>query len=331
MKSIAYMKQSFHQIEQKKPEATGHDLLIRVKAVSVNPVDYKLMRLHKDAQQALFLGFDAAGIVEAVGEKVTQFKPGDEVWYAGDVTRPGSFTEYQLVDERITGFKPQSLTFYQAAALPLTALTAWELAFDRLNLDKNSQQSLLITGAAGGVGSILIQLLKQLTQTKVIASYGRLESKLWLEQFNCDHTINHNEDINAQIKQLGFNFVDGIFSLNHSDDYADVFADCIKPQGKIAIIDEPKSLNFLSFKTKSVSIHWEFMFTRSMFNTDDVSQQHYILNQVANLVDSQRLKTTVNKHLGNLSIEKLEQVLERLQSGQSRGKFVFSINQEESI
>jgi len=291
MKAIGYTQpsetvaaDSLQEYEVDIPVATARDLLVEVKAVSVNPVDTKLRGRINPAPNMKILGYDAVGTVKAVGDNVSLFKVGDRVFYAGDMTRQGSNAQYQLVDERIVGFAPISISDAQAAALPLTAVTAWELLFDRLQLDNDSTQSLLVIGAAGGVGSILLQLAKQLTNVTIIATASRDKSADWVRKLGADHVINHHKPMAQQLAALGFDSVDNIVSLTNTDQHFEQIVDCITPQGKFALIDDPASLNVVALKRKSVSLHWEFMFTRSLFTTTDMQTQHDILNQVSELL-----------------------------------------------
>ncbi|KTD30526.1 zinc-binding alcohol dehydrogenase family protein [Legionella maceachernii] len=307
------------------PKATGHDLLIEIKAIAVNPVDYKTRRrVQLEEGQHSILGWDASGIVKEVGDRVILFNPGDEVWFAGDKTRPGCNSEFTLVDERIVGLKPKSLSFEQAAALPLTAITAWELLFDRLHVTANQKGSLLITGAAGGVGSILVQLASKLTELTVIGTAGREESQQWIKEHGAHHVIDHNKPMLEQLEKLGIGQVDYVISLTHSGEHAEELVNCLKPQAKFALIDDPEHLDFRIFKLKSISIHWEMMFTRSMYKTYDMINQHRILTQVADLVDKGVIKTTLNQHFGAINAANLNKAHELLISGKSRGKIVLS-------
>ena len=312
MKAIGYTQpsetvaaDSLQEYEVDIPVATARDLLVEVKAVSVNPVDTKLRGRINPAPNMKILGYDAVGTVKAVGDNVSLFKVGDRVFYAGDMTRQGSNAQYQLVDERIVGFAPKSISDAQAAALPLTAVTAWELLFDRLQLDNDSTQSLLVIGAAGGVGSILLQLAKQLTNVTIIATASRDKSADWVRKLGADHVINHHKPMAQQLTALGFDSVDNIVSLTNTDQHFAQIVDCITPQGKFALIDDPASLNVVALKRKSVSLHWEFMFTRSLFTTTDMQTQHDILNQVSELIDNGTLITTLGEELGKINLANL--------------------------
>jgi zinc-binding alcohol dehydrogenase family protein len=320
---------ALQDIQLPVPEAVGHDLLVAVKAVSVNPVDTKVrLGSAPPAGQARVPGWDAAGIVSAVGELVTHFKVGDEVWYAGAIDRPGSNAEYQLVDERIVGRKPVNLAYAEAAALPLTALTAWELLFDRLQVNsEDSQASILVVGAAGGVGSLLIQLLKQLTACTIIATASRPESRDWLLQLGADHVLDHGatgegKDMPAQLQQLALPAVDYVIGLNKTDQHFSAMVEMLKPQGKLALIDDPEFIDVRLLKKKSLSLHWELMFTRSLFATPDMIRQHDILNTVATMVEQGQIKSTVQSHLGKINAENLRQAHALIEQGTSIGKLV---------
>ncbi|MFB0912965.1 MAG: zinc-binding alcohol dehydrogenase family protein, partial [Glaciecola sp.] len=275
------------------------------------------------------LGWDAVGEVVAIGGSVSNFKPGDMVFYAGDLNRQGSNAEYQLVDERIVGNKPKSLSDSEAAALPLTAITAWELLFERLEIKQQNPTSkeqssdvILIVGAAGGVGSILVQLAKVLTGATVIATASRESSIKWVKKLGADYVIDHSKPLLAQIEQLNIGQVSHVASLTHTDSYLDSYVDLLAPMGKIALIDDPKSLDISKLKLKSLSLHWEFMFTRSMFKTTDMSKQHHLLNKISDLIDQGYIQTTMGKNLGTINATNLKAAHEELESGKSIGKIV---------
>ena len=331
MKAVGYKESlpidndnALQDIELDKPQASGRDLLVEVKAISVNPVDYKIRHRHQPEEgEWKVLGWDATGIVRAVGEEVSLFKVGDEVWYAGDLMRQGSNAEFQLVDERIVGHKPKSLSFAEAAALPLTTLTAWELLFDRMEVDKeNAGKRLLVIGAAGGVGSILVQMAKQLTQLTVIGTASRPETISWLESLGVDHIINHRNPLSEELKQKNLPLVDYVVSLTATDQHFDEIVKLIKPQGKFGLIDDPKQLNVMPLKVKAVSTHIELMFTRSMFQTEDMIEQHHILNKTADLIDQKILKTTVGEHYGVINAVNLRRAHGLLESFKGKGKIV---------
>ena len=331
MKSIGYQENlpienesSLQNIELPTPTVGGRDLLVEIKAIAVNPVDFKIRQgVKPEAGQWKIIGWDATGIVKAVGEAVEHFQPGDEVWYAGDLTRSGSYAEYQLVDERIVGNKPKSLSFADAAALPLTTLTAWELLFDRMEVAKeNPDKSILVIGAAGGVGSILVQLAKQLTQLKVIGTASRPETTAWLETLGADHVLNHRNKLSEELEKHGLPAVDYVVSLTATDQHFEEIVKLIKPQGKFGLIDDPKQLNVMPLKSKAVSTHFELMFTRSLYQTADMIEQHHILNRAAKLIDQGILKSTVGKHFGIINAANLRKAHALLESGKAKGKIV---------
>lgn len=329
MKAISYIDGMDHgfqnplvDIEKAMPSLKDRDLLVRIKAISVNPVDTKVRRNSVVAGNMRILGWDAVGEVIEVGSGVQHFKVGDQVWYAGDLTRDGSNAEYQAVDERIVSLKPQSLSDAEAAALPLTAITAWEMLFDRFNVDLDQSDNILVIGGAGGVGSIAIQLLKAKTNLKVIATASREETKAWVKSLGADYVIDHTEDLNTQIKALGLDAPRYIFSTNQTETYLPQISKLIAPQGKFGLIDDPKLLDIGEFKSKSVSVHWEFMFTRSMFNTTDIEQQSQLLHQVAELVDNHTIKTTLNQTLGKINAKNLKLAHELIETGRAKGKIV---------
>lgn len=333
MKAVGYKIQGDIQrpdalvdIELDQPVATGKDILVEVKAISVNPVDTKVRkRASPEAGQWKVLGWDAAGVVVGVGEEVTQFKVGDQVWYAGDLTRSGSNAQFQLVDERIVGHKPKSLSFAEAAALPLTTITAWEMLFDRLKIDDpvaGGDRSILIIGGAGGVGSIAIQLIKARSDLKVIATASRSETQQWIKQLGADYVIDHSKSLEEQISDLGLNSPSYVFSTNYTDQYMTQIAKIIAPQGRLGLIDDPEQLNISLLKTKSISLHWEFMYTRSMYQTQDIAKQSELLNEVARLVDAGTIQTTLTNVYGNITAEHLKQVHALIEQGSAKGKIV---------
>lgn len=333
MKAVAYRKSlpineadALIDVELPDPVAQGRDLLVEVRAVSVNPVDVKIRRNVAPADGSeKVIGWDAAGIVRAVGPDVTLFKPGDQVWYAGDLTRPGTNSALHLVDERIVGHKPVNLDFAQAAALPLTAITAWELLFERLEVSRDKGQtgkSLLVVGAAGGVGSILVQLARQLTGLTIIATASRPETAAWVRELGAHHVIDHSKPLHEEIARLGLPPVTYVASLNQTDLHWNAIAELVAPQGKVALIDDPASLDIRLLKRKSVSLHWEFMFTRSMFQTSDMIAQHRLLNDVAKLVETGVLHTTLTEIFGTINAENLKRAHALIESNRARGKIV---------
>lgn len=337
MKAIGYTQSlpindslSLIDIELPQPTASGHDLLVRISSIAVNPVDCKIRKnVAPEGDSYKVIGWDAVGEVVAIGESVSNFQPGDRVFYAGDLNRQGSNAEYQLVDERIVGNKPKSLSDSEAAALPLTSITAWELLFERLGIkqlhpDSNEQSNdvILIVGAAGGVGSILVQLASVLTGATVIATASRESSAQWVKKLGADHVIDHSKPLQEQVKQLNIGQITHVASLTHTDSYLDSYVELLAPMGKIALIDDPKSLDINKLKQKSLSLHWEFMFTRSMFNAIDISAQHHLLNKVSELIDQGYIQTTVGKNLGTINAKNLRLAHEEIESGKSIGKIV---------
>ncbi|MFN3901669.1 MAG: zinc-binding alcohol dehydrogenase family protein, partial [Alishewanella aestuarii] len=321
---------SLLDIELATPVAAGHDILVRVAAVSVNPVDTKIRkRVTPAAGEYKVLGWDAAGEVVAVGEQVSRFAPGDRVYYAGALQRQGSNAEYQLVDERIVGKMPANLSFEQAAALPLTALTAWELLFDRLELAtpslKHPKPVLLVTGAAGGVGSILVQLARQLTTVTIVATASRPESQQWVQELGAHYVVNHNQPLIPQLQQLGIQAVSHVASLTQTDQHYAELVQLLAPQGKLALIDDPVGgLDIMPLKQKSISLHWEFMFTRSLFSTPDLLTQHQILTDLSRLIEQGQINTTLKQSFGKINAENLKQAHALLESGKAIGKIVLA-------
>ncbi|QSL87211.1 NADPH:quinone reductase [Pseudomonas fluorescens] len=333
MKAIAYYAslpisdaKSLQDIELPEPVAGPRDLLVEVKAISVNPVDTKVRQnVAPENGAAKVLGWDVAGVVKAVGSDVTLFKAGDKVFYAGSIARAGGNSELHVVDERIVGHMPKSLGFAEAAALPLTAITAWELLFERLQISEGSNdqgQSLLIVGAAGGVGSILTQLAKQLTGLKVIGTASRAQTRDWVSALGADLVIDHSQPLSEELKRAGIASVTHVASLTQTDQHLPQLVEALAPQGKLALIDDPKSLDISLLKRKSLSLHWEFMYTRSLFETPDMIEQHKLLNRVAELIDAGTLKTTLGEHFGVINAANLRRAHELLESGKAKGKIV---------
>jgi NADPH2:quinone reductase len=312
-------------LEIDKPAPQGRDLLVQVKAISVNPVDYKVRkRADPPAGETKILGYDATGVVAAAGPGATLFKAGDEVWYAGSIIRPGTNSEFHLVDERIVGRKPRSLDFAAAAALPLTSITAWEMLFDRFAIAQGGGEgkALLIIGGAGGVGSITIQLARALTKLTVIATASRPQTQAWCKELGAHHVIDHAKPMGEQLKGIGHRFVDYIFGVTESGLHFDTICDVIAPQGKFGLIDDPKSLDVAKLKGKSASLHWEAMFTRSTFQTADMDAQHRLLNEVAAMVDKGTIRTTVAENFGRINAANLRRAHAQVESGTTRGKIV---------
>ncbi|GAD79146.1 zinc-binding alcohol dehydrogenase family protein [Vibrio ezurae] len=327
MRAIGYQvnlpidaEESLQDITLDKPSVAGRDILVKVQAVSVNPVDTKIRANVAAKSGYKIIGWDAVGVVEEVGEKVELFSVGDVVWYAGDLNRSGSNAEYQLVDERIVSKAPTSVSIAQAAALPLTSLTAWEMLFDRIQVENSANKSILIIGAAGGVGSIMVQLAKKLTQLKVIATASRPESVAWLQSLGADQVIDHNQSMSEQLGMK--DCIDYVVSLNNTEQHMPEVMTLIKPQGRFGLIDDPMSFDIRALKAKSVSLHWEFMYTRSMFETSDMLAQHHILSKVATMIDKQQIVTTLGEHFGSINATNLKRAHTLIESQQARGKIV---------
>jgi zinc-binding alcohol dehydrogenase family protein len=317
---------SLHDIELPNPEPGGRDLLVEIRAVSVNPVDTKV-RQRGGAEDGGWrvLGWDAAGVVTAVGPQASLFKPGDAVFYAGALGRQGTNAELHLVDERIVGRKPETLNWAEAAALPLTAITAWEALFDRLDVRKpvpGVAPAVLIIGGAGGVASIAVQLARQLTDLTVIGTASRPETERWVRELGAHHVVDHRNPLAAEVAALGIGAPGFVFSTTKTDVHLKEIAELIAPQGRFALIDDPKALDVTQFKQKSVSTHWEFMFTRSMFGTADIAEQGALLNEVSRLVDAGQLRTTLGEVYGVIDAENLRRAHRMLESGRAVGKIV---------
>ncbi len=317
--------ESLVDIDLPRPSAAGRDLLVEVRAVSVNPVDCKVRAsAPAPAGAAKVLGWDAAGVVVEAGPQVSLFKTGDEVFYAGSIARPGTDAQFHLVDERIVGHKPRSLGFAQAAALPLTSITAWEALFDRIDIRRpvpGAAHAVLIIGGAGGVGSIAIQLVRALTDLTVMATASRPETMAWVKELGAHHVIDHRNSVAAGVAALGIGAPGFVFSTTHTPDHLKDIVELIAPQGRLALINgEPLELSPLM--RKSVSVHWESMFTRSLMETADMTEQHALLDKVAGLVDAGKIRTTMAEHFGVINAENLKRAHILLESGKSRGKIV---------
>lgn len=310
-------------VEVPEPSPDPHDLLVRVRAIAVNPVDTKIRR-NVPVESPRILGWDAVGIVESVGAAVTRFVPGDRVWYAGCLDRPGSNGELQCVDERIAGHAPRSLSDAEAAALPLTSITAWELLFDRLGVPEGGGDGrrLLVLGAGGGVGSILVQIARRLTRLSVIGTAARPESAKWVRDLGAHDVIDHHLPLAEQLVAAGYPNVDLVASLTHTDQHFAQIVTVVEPQGRIGLIDDPQSIDIRLLKQKSVSLHWEFMFTRPIFRTPDVTRQHEILERVAAGVDDGTLRSTMSQHFGIIDAANLRRAHALLESHRARGKIV---------
>ncbi|MCV0424078.1 MAG: zinc-binding alcohol dehydrogenase family protein [Roseibium sp.] len=316
---------SFLDVDLPRPTPKGRDILVAVKAVSVNPVDTKVRAPKETIEETpRVLGWDAAGVVEAIGPDVTLFQPGDEVYYAGDITRSGSNAEFQLVDERIVGAKPKSLSFSEAAALPLTTLTAYEAFFDRLGIDRdggNKGESILIIGAGGGVGSIGIQLAEA-AGLKIIATASRPQTTAWVKELGADEVVNHREDMVAQVRALGFQHVDHIAIFNDMRHWS-AAVELIRPEGGIVTIDDTdQPMPMETMKMKAASLHWEFMFARAMFQTPDMIEQHRLLTYVAKEIDAGRIRTTLDTVLAPINAENLRKAHALIETGTAKGKVV---------
>lgn len=323
-----YHPESLQDMKLPTPTPGPRDLLVRVEAIAVNPVDAKV-RAPKDKiePEPRILGWDAAGTVVGIGSEVTLFQVGDSVYYAGDLTRQGCNSEFQVVDERIVGRKPRSLSPADAAALPLTTITAWECLFDRMMVEMppqpGSSKTILIIGGAGGVGSIAIQLAAKVAGLQVIATASRPESAAWCREFGAHEVVNHHQNLVSQVQALGHEFVDYILILNNTDQHAPAAMQLIAPQGAIcSIVENTRPLDIAPLKNKSARFCWEMMFTRSMYKTGDMIQQHYLLNEVATLVDQGVLKTTVNQTLRPINAANIRQAHVQLEVGHTIGKIV---------
>ena len=333
MKAVAYRtpgpvdrEDALQDITLETPEAEGRDLLVKINAVSVNPVDTKVRRGRAPEEgEWRVLGFDAAGVVDTVGPEVQSFGPGDAVFYAGSIARPGTNSEYHLVDERIVGRKPDSLSDAEAAALPLTAITAWEMLFDRLDVKRPTPQGgnlILVIGGAGGVGSITIQLLRALTDLTVIATASRPETQDWVRRCGAHHAIDHGRPLAPQVEALGLGAPGFVFSTTQTGQHFADVVELIAPQGRFGLIDDPEKLDAMPLKLKALSLHWELMFTRPLFGTPDMAEQGKLLNEVAALVDAGRIRSTVTEVAGKIDAATLRAVHARIESGSARGKIV---------
>jgi zinc-binding alcohol dehydrogenase family protein len=337
MKAVGYYQslpidqaESLVDVELPKPSPSGRDLLVEVKAVSVNPVDTK-QRKRAQPQPggpAAVLGYDAAGVVAAIGADCTLFRPGDAVWYAGSITRPGTNAEFHLVDERIVGPKPKTLGFAEAAALPLTTITAWEMLFDRFGVRPGKPAdagALLIVGGAGGVGSIAIQLARRLTGLTVIATASRPETRQWCLELGAHHVIDHGKKLGEELKAIGIPAVEYIFSTNATGQHFPAFADIVAPQGKVGLIESGTDvIDARALMPKSASLHWELMFTRARFGTADMIAQHKLLAETAALVDAGIIRTTHADTLGPIDAATLKKAHALIESGRTRGKLVLA-------
>jgi len=336
MKAVAYTRSlpitdpaSLIDIELPDPSPPGgRDLLVRVRAVSVNRVDTKVRRRNDPQGAPEVLGWDAAGTVVATGPEARLFHPGDAVFYAGAIDRPGCNAELHLVDERLVGPKPGCLSFEEAAALPLTSLTAYELMFHRVGIprDPTSRGTVLIVGAGGGVGSIATQLARAMTGLTVIGTASRPKSRDWVRAMGAHHVINHAGDLVAQVRTLVPGGVDGVLSLTATAQHFPALVELMAPQARLGLIDDPDGpLDVSLMKRKSLSLHWEFIFTRSLFDTADLERQHRVLSSIATLIEAGRLRSTLTRILGPLDAATLRQAHEMLESGRTVGKLVLTV------
>jgi zinc-binding alcohol dehydrogenase family protein len=335
MKAVGYRvagpvsaHESLVDLELPVAQPGPRDLRVAIKAISVNPADVQMrMRVPPPAGKVRILGFDAAGVVDAVGSKVTLFKPGDEVFYAAAMDRPGSNSEFHLVDERVVGSKPKTLSFGEAAALPLTSIAAWELLFERLAIPygvKTRPGALLVINGAGGVGSILTQLARRLTGLTVIGTASRPETEAWCRRMGAHHVINHHLPLDRGLKEIGIEEVGHVAGLTATDKHLPAIVEAIAPHGRLALIDDPRVFDIVSLKRKSVSVHWELMFTPTLYQTPDMIMQHHLLNEVAALVDAGLLRTTLTEDAGTINAINLKRVHAQVESGRSVGKTVLS-------
>ena len=332
MKAVGYQKSLpvtdpnvLEDITLDKPQVSGKDLLVKVEAISMNPVDTKVrMRAEPEEGEYKVLGWDVAGVVEEVGEEVQLFKKGDKVWYAGAIERSGANAEYHLVDERVVSRMPESLGYADAAALPLTSITAWEMLFDRFKINADTQGTLLVIGGAGGVGSIMIQLAKKLTQLKVVTTASRPDTIAWVKQMGADAVINHRNPLSEELQKTEFKSADYVASLTQTDQHLAEIEKLLAPQGHIGVIDDPETLDIKLFKMKSISIHWELMFTRHLFQTPDLIEQHKLLAKVAEAVDQGLIVTTKQRDLGTINAENLIKAHTLQESGTAIGKTVLT-------
>lgn len=335
MRAVGYLRRlpindpaALQDFELPEPSLAARDLLVRVEAISVNPVDAKMrMRAQPAGEAPAILGWDAVGTVERVGPDATLFKPGDKVWYAGSIARPGANSELHAVDERIVSLRPTSLAPHESAALPLTAITAYEMLFERLGLKAGTQAdkgTLLIVGGAGGVGSIAIQLARRLTGKTVIATASRPETRAWCLELGAHAVIDHGQPLSQELQRAGFASADCIFSTNQSDRHWPEIVEALSPQGHVGLIDDPQPIDVRMLKRKSGALHWELMFTRALFETPDMIAQHKLLGEVANLVDSGLLRTTVSEVLGPINAQNLRRAHAMIESNRTMGKLVLA-------
>lgn len=329
MKAVAYTRSlpiddpaSLTDVVVDVPSVRPRDILVDVRAVSVNPVDVKVRAGNDPHGEPKVLGFDAAGVVRAVGADVSLFTPGDEVYYAGDLGRPGTDSELHAVDERIVAKKPTTLDFAEAAALPLTAITAWEGLFDKLRITAESTGTLLMVGATGGVGSLVLQFLRVLApRVRVIATAADEDAEKWVRSLGAAEVVNHRRDLRGDVRRVAPDGIDYVFTA-HSSGQVEIYADLLTPFGQIVAIDDPETLDVLPLKTKAISWHWEFMFARPMHDASDLVRQHELLTRVAELVDAGAVRTTVTTVLSPIDAEQLREAHRLVETGHVRGKVV---------
>ncbi len=318
---------SFIEFETETPVPKGKELLVKIEAVSVNPVDFKVRQgsaKNTVLETPKVIGWDAVGTVEAAGDDASLFQKGDKVFYAGDLSKPGSNQEFQLIDERIVGHAPKNISTEEASAMPLTSLTAWEILFDRIRIqpEKDKGKSILIIGGAGGVGSVAIQLAKKVGNLKVIATASRPETEKWCKELGADVVVNHKDLVN-EVRNAGFETVDYILDFVDVNQYWSAFIELIKPQGHIGSISDPADpVQLRDLKRKSASFHWELMFTRALYETEDMDNQHLILNNIASLLDTGILKSTLNKTLLGFNVENMKEAHRLLETNKTIGKVV---------
>ena len=333
MKAVGYFEnlpitddRALQDLNLDTPDIGDYDLLVEVKAISVNPIDVKTRQSAKPTNgKPRILGFDAAGVVVKKGKNVKDFNAGDEVFYAGAINRQGSNSEYQAIDSRIVALKPKTIDFKTAAAMPLTSLTAYEMLFDRINISKpvhHGKNAFLMIGGAGGVGSIAIQLARHLSDVEIIATASRPQSREWALKMGAHHVIDHSQPFQPQLEKIGFPNPAFIFSTANSDGYLPQYAQIISPQGRLGLIDGPKVFDINPLKMKSISVHWESMFTRSMFVTDDISRQGEILRHVAQLIDEKKIVPTLSKVMSPINAENLREAHRLIETQRSVGKLV---------
>ncbi len=325
MQAIGYNGTTFTTFEKDLGTPQGQDLLIDVKAISINPIDSKAKQGVESGGELKILGYDCSGVVKAVGDSVSLFKVGDEVYYSGDLTRDGSNAEQQLVDERIVAIKPKFLDFSQAAALPLTSITAWESLFDRLKItQQDANKTLLLIGAAGGVGSMAIQFSKQIIGMNVIATASREASKTWCQDLGADIVLDHH-NLAQQFKDQALKAPDFILCMGVPDDYFQQMVEIINPQGSICLLaNAQKSYDLNLLKAKSITLVWEMMFTRSMFQTTDMIEQHHLLTRVAMLVDQQKITNITTQQLSPINVDNITKAHQIIEQGNMIGKLVIA-------